>query len=134
MSSSDRIGTILETFQLLKKEFENDSTELVQISQLEVSFKLKHYQQVSEEIGAEYAVWSLLDDIGSLYGTHTYGNVSFLIYKQNGKMYCTGIDGDTWIDLFKAADTLLKESEDFQNVFIENFTPDGIVLFLHTGS
>jgi hypothetical protein len=48
------------------------------------------------------------------------------------------VENPTWMDLWKAADTLIKKSGDAHHIFIENFRPEvkdnGNFLFLVTGS
>lgn len=45
------------------------------------------------------------------------------------------VEGNTWLDLWRAADKAIKESEDFHHTFIEKFSPknNGVVV-LYTGS
>lgn len=44
------------------------------------------------------------------------------------------INGDTWVDLWQAADECIRNSEDEHHIFIEHFDRSGDRLILHTGS
>lgn len=68
-----------------------------------------------------------------------FPNATSLVYKNNwGKhVECALPNNPTWLDLWKAADTLIKLSGDSHHVFIENFIPENgnlTVLELSTGS
>lgn len=79
-----------------------------------------------------YSVWSIMEaDLATKHGFKE----QTLIYNQNaGKPVTVTIDGDRWMDLWKAADTCIRKSGDKHHVFIEEFQRSGGKLFLITGS
>lgn len=102
-----------------------------------------HYNGVREKLGMN-AIWSMYE-VDDLEAKHDFSGVSWLVYREHsGK--CSvwrEITGDTWLDLYRAADLAMADSEDQHHVFIEHFSRQGtmeldgrpeLVLELHTGS
>lgn len=83
------------------------------------------------------AVWSA-DEVSDFNALHPYTGATAIRYKDNiGKPEHTPIEGDRWIDLYRAADRAIKNSRDDHHIFIEAFKPYPDcpeVLKLSTGS
>ena len=80
------------------------------------------------------STWSIYG-IESLNDKHPYAEATQISYVNNwGQPVHAVIRGDTYGDLFKAADACIEASLDTHHRFIEAFDVDGTTLFLHTGS
>jgi hypothetical protein len=97
--------------------------------------KSAHYDKISEEHGFK-SIWSVheVDDLNAPFA----GAATHLIYTDHwGKEPVeVPINGNTWVDLWRAAETAIKQSGDTHHVFIEAFIP-GVkpgFLVLSTGS
>ena len=97
-----------------------------------------HYNAVGEEKNF-ISIWSI-DTVDDLYQQHPFVGAKSVLYLDN---YGTGVDnlipieGNTWVDLWEAADKAIRQSGDTHHVFIEGLhTPDGdaSILVLSTGS
>lgn len=96
--------------------------------------KSEHYNQVKSEIGAR-SIWSIYE-VADLDQLHSYPSGLFVVYKDhwgNEPQHCA-IYGNTWRDLYRAADNCIRNSGDEHHVFIEGFRLDGDKLILTTGS
>ena len=97
-----------------------------------------YFESVQSELKCR-SVWSLFDhDVEDFYTEHTYKGAKVLKYKDTwGKPVEVPLAGNRWVDLYIAADYLIKESGDDHHIFIEQFAAkeeDPSVLFLRTGS
>lgn len=82
--------------------------------------------------------WSLYE-VENLYDEHPYGDGIEIAYTDHwgDKTVGTEVNGCTWLDLYIAADKLIRESGDEHHVFIEAFRRSSIVpsvFFMTTGS
>lgn len=95
-------------------------------------FDLKHnyYSKIQTANNFE-SIWSIYE-VDSLEADHPFREAKEVRYHGLSKE----IEGPTWLDLYRVADSLVLESEDLHHVFIENFRPtkNGNVLVLQTGS
>jgi hypothetical protein len=89
--------------------------------------KHDHYRDVQFKNGFE-SVWSIYE-LSDLYLPHGYGED--LVVEYNG--YTEPVEGNTWVDLWRAADKLIFET-DHHHIFIEAFVKKGSKLQLITGS
>jgi hypothetical protein len=103
------------------------------------SFKTKsqHYEQVQSRIGAR-AVWSMYE-ISDLNAQHPFRGATAVVYGNHwgDKPAQALIDGDTWADVYRAADIAIKRSGDGHHVYIESLAlskDDPTKLVLGTGS
>lgn len=89
-----------------------------------------YYNRLAEENKLK-TIWSI-HEIADMLATHPFPKATRLEYK--GLM--ATIAGPRWIDLWFAADAIIKQSGDSHHIFIEAFTPtqDGRLLRLSTGS
>jgi hypothetical protein len=105
--------------------------------------KYKLAQKIADSIGANNSIWSIYEELENIdeipfpeathvvYTDHWGGNV------EEGEPVNVWIEGNgSWKDLWKAADTAIKESGDSHHTFIEVFkeTSDPNVVSLHTRS
>ena len=94
----------------------------------------KHYDAISEEHGFK-SIWCV-HEVTDL-NTPFAGAATHVLYKDHwgpGDVLVP-IDGNTWVDLWRAADEAIKKSCDNHHIFIEAFIPgDEGVLVLSTGS
>ena len=98
----------------------------------EYSRRQKHYDTIAEEISAK-TIWSM-PEIEDLNSKHPYNSENKLVLEYYDVTHPVG--GDTWKDLWIAADKCIRETEDY-HIFIENFHADlkrpGVIR-LSTGS
>jgi len=94
----------------------------------------KVYDQVRNDLGLT-AIWSIYE-VADLSKPHTYSGAKYVSYKDHwGKGIVTqAINGNTWADLYVAADRCIRDSGDVHHVFIEDFRKSGNTLLLTTGS
>jgi hypothetical protein len=109
---------------------------------MDVDFDVKynHYDTKAKQLGLR-SVWSIyeIEDLDSL---HPFGTDIQIAYVKDhdhwgDKTVHAVVKGNTWADLFVAADNCIRNSGDNHHIYIENFTVSSIdnkVLFLHTGS
>lgn len=92
-----------------------------------------HYRHVADQHRLRTAVWSIYE-VESLYDVAAeYDDAAALDYM--GKRVLLQSGPKTWLDLFKAADTVIREADDY-HVFVEGFykTTEPGVISLTTGS
>jgi len=96
-----------------------------------------HYDKVAEDNGFN-TIWSV-DEVDDLYMPHPFEGVTHVRYSEHwGNSDVTvPIKGNTWVDLWRSAETAINESGDNHHIFIEDFKvadyrPD--FLHLTTGS
>ena len=102
--------------------------------------KYDHFDAKAKELGLR-SVWSIYE-VADLDNLHPYGEGVEVAYVKDrdhwgDKTVHTVVKGNTWADLFVAADNCIRNSGDNHHIYIENFTVSSIdnrVLFLHTGS
>ena len=96
--------------------------------------KSEHYKNIADLMSIKTAVWSIYD-VSSLCdvaeGFDDAAALDYLgerVYLQSGPK--------TWIDLFRAADTLMRLSGDTHHVFVEGFHKTDVagVITMSTGS
>ena len=95
-----------------------------------------HFNRMRRELGA-LAVWSLFGS-GDLRTPHPFGAMSWLLYRAHWGpgAVVQALPGDTWLDLYRAAEACIGASGDRHPLFIEQLTPvaDRVAtLELHTG-
>lgn len=110
-------------------KLEQGLEDVYQQENAEVDRRLDHYESVARENGF-VSVWSIYD-IDDLSLPHCYGEDINVQYNN-----CMAkVEGHTWIDLWRAADKVIRESGDDHHIFIECFLRDQTtVLKLSTGS
>lgn len=96
----------------------------------------KHYDEISEKHGFK-SIWSVheVTDLNAPFA----GAATHVAYENHwgDEVAPVPINGNTWVDLWRAAETAIKQSGDTHHVFIEGFTPSHTqegVLVLSTGS
>lgn len=85
--------------------------------------KWEHYHRVREEYGLQ-TTWSVYE-VEDLFQQHAYPGAAYVIYDQHwgdGEVV-RAIDGNTWVDLYRAADAAILASGDGHHTFIEAFEP-----------
>lgn len=85
--------------------------------------KWEHYHRVREEYGLQ-TTWSVYE-VEDLFQQHAYPGAAYVIYDQHwgGGEVVRAIDGNTWVDLYRAADAAILASGDGHHTFIEAFEP-----------
>ena len=83
--------------------------------------KHEHYSAVAEEYGLR-SIWSIYE-VEDLFQQHAYPGAREICYRDHwgGAPVYETIDGNTWVDLFRAADRCIQRSGDGHHVFIEQF-------------
>jgi len=95
------------------------------------------YDSARSELGCR-SVWSIYE-VEDLYAEHPYQGATEVAYKDHWgeKSVRVPLAGSRWLDLYIAADYLIKESGDDHHIYIEQFKPlqeNNTVLMLQTGS
>lgn len=65
------------------------------------------------------SIWSIFE-VMAFSVKHPYTGITTLVYYDG--LYKAGILGETWLDLYKAADECIKLSSDYHHIYIEGFT------------
>jgi len=99
--------------------------------------KSEHYEKVAFAFGLK-TQWSIYE-VSNLYTHHPYVGATTILYKNHWgtEPVKATINGDTWADLYCAADACILDSGDDHHVFIESLEPaedDPHTLILSTGS
>ena len=100
--------------------------------------KFDHYHAKAKEFGLK-TVWSIYE-VENLNDMHPFGKGLEVVYDANyhwgGKTTIAAVHGNTWLDLFIAADKCVRDSGDNHHIYIESFEPSSAtgVVYLHTGS
>jgi len=97
--------------------------------------KMAHYGEFQQANGLT-AIWSMYE-VDNLHEPHPYGANLEIVYSDHWGDGATGsyaIEGDTWGDVYRAADQAIRESGDLHHVFIEGFRVVDNKLCLVTGS
>ncbi len=100
--------------------------------------RYRYYDDIQKEMKFR-TDWSIYS-VDSMYDEHPYTAAEALLYKDHwGEKHMSAkIEGNRWIDLWRAADECIRNSGDNHHMFIEAFTPynkgDNTVLVLSTGS
>jgi hypothetical protein len=101
--------------------------------------KTEHYDAVKQHLGIENSEWSIYT-VHDLYERHAFKAAEWVVYGDHDgpSSVRAAIKGNTWADLWLAADRCIDLSKDQHHVYIERFDPapkdlPGI-LFLRTGS
>lgn len=130
MVKIDRVESVVSQFeQALTGAYRQDADAF--------STKYDHYGKCQDILGLT-AIWSIYE-ADNLENPHPYGDVVQIAYKDHwgkGPVFAE-VRGNTWADLYKAADECIRASGDEHHVFIEQFTAnpnEPRQLFLSTGS
>jgi len=91
------------------------------------SRQFKYFDGVREVNGFR-AIWSLYDetDEGSFDQPHPYVGATHVVHAQHWGTVDNvevPIGGDTWLDLYRAANEAIERSNDHHHIFIERFDP-----------
>lgn len=92
--------------------------------------KMDYYRQFQSENGLR-SIWSIYElPVHGFLRDHPYRGALTLSYQG----HAVPILGQTWADLYRAADDVIRRSGDGHHIFIENFIFAGDELRLTTGS
>jgi hypothetical protein len=83
----------------------------------EYAAKEEHYEAISSA-NKFTAIWSM-HEVGALDAKHPFKNATTVLYRDHwgDRPVRAGILGDTWVDLWRAADQCIKLSGDDHHVF-----------------
>jgi hypothetical protein len=123
MIKTSEFDRIIEGFQMgLKDAYEQDTATF--------DSKMDYYGDFQRENGLA-AIWSVYElPIHGFLFDHPFPSDAFVVYKDQ---HCA-IYGQTWADVYRAADQCIRNSGDLHHIFIENFELWGKELRLTTGS
>lgn len=97
---------------------------------------MDHYDAAGKTFDAR-TTWSMYE-VPNMRSKHPYVGAGLLLHKHHWgeKPITVEIKGDTWLDLYQAADEAIRASEDLHHSFIEGFdyNEEEGQLILHTGS
>jgi hypothetical protein len=123
MIKTAEFDRIIEGFQMgLKDAYEQDTSTF--------DSKMDYYGDFQRENGLA-AIWSVYElPIHGFLFDHPFPSDAFVVYKDQ---HCA-IYGQTWADVYRAADQCIRNSGDLHHCFIENFELWGKEVRLTTGS
>lgn len=77
-----------------------------------------YYSDVAKTHGFQ-TIWSMYE-VKDMFAKHPHGDVTHVYYDGGwGKPTIAGVKGDTWLDLWDAANRAIIESGDHHHVFVE---------------
>jgi hypothetical protein len=92
--------------------------------------KMDYYSEFQRDNGLA-AIWSVYElPVHGFLFDHPFPSDAFVVYKDQ---HCA-IYGQTWADVYRAADHCIRNSGDLHHIFIENFELWGKEVRLTTGS
>jgi hypothetical protein len=123
MIKTSEFDRIIEGFQMgLKDAYEQDTATF--------DSKMDYYGDFQRQNGLA-AIWSVYElPIHGFLSDHPFPSDAFVVYKDQ---HCA-IYGETWADVYRAADQCIRNSGDLHHIFIENFELWGKEIRLTTGS
>lgn len=127
---ADRLHAIVKGFERgLANAYEQDNTAFER--------KMDLYSEIKDECKFK-SIWSIYE-VDDLYAEHPYAGANEIVYKDHwgDEPVSVPLLGKRWIDLWIAADHLIKESGDEHHIFVERFRPlqeNNTTLVLSTGS
>jgi hypothetical protein len=123
MIKTAEFDRIIEGFQMgLKDAYEQDNSTF--------DSKMDYYGDFQRQNGLA-AIWSVYElPIHGFLFDHPFPSDAFVVYKDQ---HCA-IYGQTWADVYRAADQCIRNSGDLHHIFIENFELWGKEVRLTTGS
>lgn len=96
--------------------------------------KFDYFNKVAAANGFK-SVWSMYDDVDSMDEKISFSVKKVSYFEHWGPTSVEiDVDGDTWLDIWRAADKAIQTSGDQHHVFIEQLEACGDTLILHTGS
>jgi hypothetical protein len=123
MIKTQEFDRIIEGFQMgLKDAYDQDNSTF--------DSKMDYYGDFQRQNGLA-AIWSVYElPIHGFLSDHPFPSDAFVVYKDQ---HCA-IYGETWADVYRAADQCIRNSGDLHHIFIENFELWGKEVRLTTGS
>jgi hypothetical protein len=123
MIKTQEFDRIIEGFQMgLADAYEQDNSTF--------DSKMDYYGDFQRENGLA-AIWSVYElPIHGFLFDHPFPSDAFVVYKDQ---HCA-VYGQTWADVYRAADQCIRNSGDLHHIFIENFELWGKEVRLTTGS
>ena len=123
MIKTSEFDRIIEGFQMgLKDAYAQDDTAF--------DSKMDYYREFQRENGLR-SIWSIYElPLHGFLQDHPYRGALTLSYQG----HAVPILGQTWADLYRAADDVIRRSGDGHHIFIEGFLFAGDELRLTTGS
>jgi hypothetical protein len=123
MIKTSEFDRIIEGFQMgLRDAYDQDNSTF--------DSKMDYYREFQRDNGLE-TIWSVYElPIHGFLFDHPYPSDAFVVYKDQ---HCA-IYGQTWADVYRAADQCIRNSGDLHHCFIENFELWGKEVRLTTGS
>lgn len=84
-----------------------------------------HMNNIRKIYNIRQSEWQIKDYVDDFTANHPYPGISYgtMTYNYNGKWHETQIDGNTWIDLWVAAEKLLFESDSYDWCITEFSNP-----------
>jgi hypothetical protein len=123
MIKTQEFDRIIEGFQMgLKDAYDQDNSTF--------DSKMDYYGDFQRQNGLA-AIWSVYElPIHGFLSDHPFPSDAFVVYKDQ---HCA-VYGQTWADVYRAADQCIRNSGDLHHIFIENFELWGKEVRLTTGS
>ncbi len=123
MIKTQEFDRIIEGFQMgLRDAYDQDNSSF--------DLKMDYYREFQRDHGLE-TIWSVYElPVHGFLRDHPFPSDAFVVYKDQ---HCA-IYGQTWADVYRAADQCILNSGDLHHIFIENFELWGKEVRLTTGS
>jgi hypothetical protein len=123
MIKTQEFDRIIEGFQMgLRDAYDQDTSSF--------DLKMDYYREFQRDNGLE-TIWSVYElPVHGFLRDHPFPSDAFVVYKDQ---HCA-IYGQTWADVYRAADQCILNSGDLHHIFIENFELWGKEVRLTTGS
>jgi hypothetical protein len=122
--NDDRVQALVERIRTvaLKDAYAQDNDQF--------ESKMDYYREFQRDNGLE-TIWSIYElPVHGFLRDHPFPSDAFVVYKDE---HCA-IWGQTWADVYRAADQCIRNSGDLHHCFIENFELWGKEVRLTTGS
>jgi hypothetical protein len=123
MIKTQEFDRIIEGFQMgLRDAYEQDNSSF--------DLKMDYYGEFQRQNGLA-AIWSVYDlPAHGFLSDHPFPSDAFVVYQGHH----VPVYGETWADVYRAADRAIELSGDGHHIFIEHFEQVGNELRLTTGS
>lgn len=86
--------------------------------------KMEYWAKVGNREGF-FTLWSIFDIDADCDKVHPYDDVKYLKYTTGNTQVVASVKGNTWLDLYRAANEAILLSKDSHHSFIEGFEPRG---------
>lgn len=123
-ADADSLHTVSRALSGVIDQFETALADAFDQNRAGLNKLLDHYAQVAQDQRIHHSRWSITE-VANLHEPHPYDGARCVVYTTHwgaGEV-SQEIRGDTWLDLWRAADACINQSGDRHHYFIERFEP-----------